>query len=496
MNPTASRSLMAARVHFIGIGGIGMCGLAELLHNMGSTVSGSDLAENAQIARLRELGIQVTIGQRPENIRGAEVVVYSSAIRPNNPEYQEARRLKIPLIPRAESLAEIMRLKRGIAVGGSHGKTTTTSMVAAIFLEAKTNPTIVVGGRLDLIKSTALLGAGEWMIAEADESDGSFSRLSPEIALVTNIDNDHLDHYGTFEHLKKAFFDFAGRVPFYGAAIVCWDDPVVRETFSPFGKRLLRYGFHEDADLRIEGERSRYKVVFAGNELGEFHLNVPGRHNALNAAAAVAVALEAGIDFATIIKGLDRFNGVDRRFQHKGQVAGIDIYDDYGHHPTEIEAVLRAFRERYGDRKLFVAFQPHRFSRTKLCWDQFQTCFSQADRLYLTDIYAAGEDPIANVDADAMLSGIKGQGSDVQPRMGSENGLVRIASKNGLTPILAETATRLASDLLAGKSGATSAAMPPALFTLGAGDIWKLADHVLMALKHATGKAVPEGGKK
>ncbi len=483
MNPTASRSLMAARVHFIGIGGIGMCGLAELLHNMGSTVSGSDLADNAQIARLRELGIQVTIGQRAENVRGAEVVVYSSAVRPTNPEYEEARRLKIPLIPRAESLAEIMRLKRGVAVGGSHGKTTTTSMTAAIFLEAQANPTIVVGGRLDLIKSTALLGSGEWMIAEADESDGSFSRLSPEIALVTNIDNDHLDHYGTFEHLKKAFFDFAGRVPFYGATVVCWDDPVVRETFAPFGKRLVRYGFSEESDLRIEGEKSRYNVYFGGKLLGEFRLQVPGRHNALNAAAAIAVALEAGIDFATIVRGLDRFNGVDRRFQHKGQVAGIDVFDDYGHHPTEIEAVLRAFRERYGDRKLFVAFQPHRYSRTKLCWEQFHTCFSQADQLYLADIYAAGEDPIANVDADSMLLGVREQNKKFHPRQGADSGLLRIASKSGLTPVLAETAARLAADLVAAKA----AGEVPALFTLGAGDIWKLSDQVILALQQATG---------
>ncbi len=463
-----------------------MCGLAELLHNMGSKVSGSDLSDNAQISRLRELGIKVKIGQQAENVHGAEVVVYSSAVKPSNLEYQEARRLKIPLIPRAESLAEIMRLKRGIAVGGSHGKTTTTSMIAAIFLEAQTNPTIVVGGRLDLIKSTALLGSGEWMIAEADESDGSFSRLSPEIALVTNIDNDHLDHYGTFEHLKKAFFDFAGRVPFYGAAIVCWDDGVVREVFTPFGKRLLRYGFRDDSDLRIEGENSRYRVIFEDKFLGEFRLQVPGRHNALNAAAAIATALEAGIDFATIVRGLDRFHGVDRRFQHKGQVAGIDVYDDYGHHPTEIEAVLRAFRERYGDRKLYVAFQPHRYTRTKLCWEQFHTCFSQSDRLYLTDIYAAGEDPIPNVDSDAMLAEITSLGKSAHPRSGALTGLFRISSKNGLTPVLSETAARLAQDLISAKTAGSA----PVLFTLGAGDIWKLSDQVLSALHQQTGETI------
>ncbi len=475
----ASRTLMGARVHFIGIGGIGMCGLAELLHNMGSTVTGSDLADNAQVQRLRELGIKIQIGQKAENIHGSEVVVYSSAVKAQNPEYAEARRLKIPLIPRAESLAEIMRLKRGVAVGGSHGKTTTTSMIAAIFLEAKTDPTIVVGGRLDLIKSTAVLGTGEWMIAEADESDGSFSRLNPEIALVTNIDNDHLDHYGTFEHLKKAFFDFAGRVPFYGAAIVCWDDVIVRETFAPFGKRLVRYGFSDDCDLRLDGEKGAYKVYLHGELQGTFQLHVPGRHNALNAAAAIATALEAGIDFDTIVRGLDRFRGVDRRFQHKGTVGQMDVFDDYGHHPTEIEAVLKAFRERFGDRRLIVAFQPHRYTRTKLCWEQFLTCFGLADRVFITDIYSAGEDPIAGVDAISMINGVKAQDPKFVPR----EGITRIESKNGLTPVMHATAEILADELMklnvsnkAGREGA-------ALFTLGAGDIWKLSSEVLDVLK-------------
>jgi UDP-N-acetylmuramate--alanine ligase len=472
------RTLMGARVHFIGIGGIGMCGLAELLHNMGSTVTGSDLADNAQVQRLREIGIEIQIGQKAENIHDAEVVVYSSAVKPTNPEYAEARRLKIPLIPRAESLAEIMRLKRGVAVGGSHGKTTTTSMIAAIFLEAKTDPTIVVGGRLDLIKSTAVLGSGHWMIAEADESDGSFSRLNPEIALVTNIDNDHLDHYGTFEHLKKAFFDFAGRVPFYGAAIVCWDDPIVRETFAPFGKRLVRYGFSEDCDLRLVGEKGNYEVFLSGEKLGSFVLHVPGRHNALNAAAALATALEAGIDFETAVRGLDRFRGVDRRFQHKGTVAQMDVFDDYGHHPTEIEAVLKAFRERYGSRRLVVAFQPHRFTRTKLCWDQFLTCFGLADRVYITDIYAAGEEPIAGVDATSMINGILAQDAKYIPR----EGVTRIESKGGLTPVLRETAEILADELKV-NSAADGGRGGAALFTLGAGDIWKLSSEVLDVLK-------------
>lgn len=464
-----------ARVHFIGIGGIGMCGLAELLHNMGSTVTGSDLSENQQVLRLRELGVKIAIGHHAQNVHAADVVVYSSAVKATNPEYAEARRRKIPLIPRAESLAEIMRLKRGIAVGGSHGKTTVTSMLAAVFLAAKTDPTIVVGGRLDLIKSTALLGSGDWMIAEADESDGSFSKLSPEIAIVTNIDNDHLDHYGTFELLKKAFFDFAARVPFYGAAVVCWDDPIVRETFAPFGKRLIRYGFSPDCELRIEGEKSHYEVfeTIAGSateqKLGHFRLRVPGRHNALNAAAAIAVAREAGLDFATIARGLEDFAGVDRRFQHKGEAGGIDVFDDYGHHPTEIEAVLKAFRERFADRRLLVAFQPHRYSRTKLCWEQFLKCFAEADRVFITDVYAAGEDPIASVDTPTLIHDILGQATEFRPR----EGVVHIDSKAGLTPVLRPVAEQLARDLRPGD----------ALFTLGAGDIYKLATEVLACLK-------------
>ncbi len=309
--------LAQAKVHFIGIGGIGMCGLAELLKNMGGHVSGSDLSENAQVQRLRTLGITVQIGHAPENVSDAEVVVYSSAVKPDNPEFREARRLKIPLIPRAEALAEIMRLKRGIAVGGSHGKTTTTSMAAAVFLHAGAQPTIVVGGRLDLIKSTALLGQGDWLIAEADESDGSFSRLSPEIVIVTNIDNDHLDYYGTVAQLKRAFFDFAMRVPFFGLAIVCGDDTAVRETFRDYGKRILTYGFSAENDVRISGERGQYEVFREDEKLGVFRLQLPGRHNALNATAALLAGLEAGFSFAVCSAGLESFAGVDRRFQFK-----------------------------------------------------------------------------------------------------------------------------------------------------------------------------------
>lgn len=447
--------LAQVKVHFIGIGGIGMCGLAELLKNMGGQVSGSDIAENAQTMRLKSMGIEIRIGQTAENIHGAEVVVYSSAIKPENPEFKEARRLKIPLIPRAEALAEMMRLKRGIAVGGSHGKTTTTSMTAAIFLEAKTQPTIVVGGGLNLIKSTALLGQGDWMIAEADESDGSFSRLSPEIVIVTNIDNDHLDYYGTVEYLKKAFFDFAMRIPFYGLAIVCGDDPAIRETFRDYGKRILFYGFDEGNDLRIRGEKSVYEVFRGGERLGEFRLQVPGRHNALNATAALAAGLEAGLPFKTCVEGLDRFAGADRRFQFKGEAKGVDFYDDYGHHPTEVRAVVQAFKEKFPDRRLVAVFQPHRFSRTLLCWDQFLDCFKGIDRLFICDIYPAGEMPIANISGERLVREIHG-----------------MSEKASHLPNSMDKVTSITGELRAGD----------VFVTLGAGDIHKLGPSLIESL--------------
>ncbi len=442
--------LAKARVHFIGIGGIGMCGLAELLHNMGGRVSGSDMAENAQTQRLRSMGIDVRIGHDPENVRNAEVVVYSSAVRAENPEFREARRLKIPLIPRAEALAEIMRLKRGIAVAGSHGKTTTTSMTASVFLRANAQPTIVVGGRLDLIKSTALLGQGDWLIAEADESDGSFLRLSPEIAIITNIDSDHLDHYGTVANLKRAFLDFATRIPFYGLAIVCGDDPLARETFHDFGKRILFYGFNEGNDLRIEGTKDTYRMYREGVLLGEYLLQLPGRHNALNAAAAIAAGMEAGIPFATCAEGIAAFDGVDRRFHYKGTKAGVDVYDDYAHHPTEIMAVLAAFKEKFPDRRLVVVFQPHRYSRSLLCWEQFLTSLKDANRIFICDIYAAGEDPIAGIHSKRLAS-------EMAAKLGDA---VRVDYLSNETDRVAVLHSEV-------KSG-------DVLITLGAGDVYKL----------------------
>lgn len=399
--------LKTSHFHFIGIGGIGMSGLAELLHNMGATVTGSDLSINAQVEHLKEIGIQIFQGHARENVLEPHVVVYSSAVNRSNPEMLEAKEKKIPVIRRAEALAEIMRLKRGIAIGGSHGKTTTTSLIASIFLEAQKSPTIVVGGRLDVIKSTAQLGEGEWLIAEADESDGSFQLLSPEIAIVTNIDDDHLDHYKTFENLKRAFFDFAARVPFYGAAVVCGDDPVIREVFHDFPKKVITYGIEEHNDFVIKGSKGSFDVFHLEKKIVSLQLSLPGDHNAKNALAALVASLEAGISVETAARGLETFKGVDRRFQSRGQFKGIDVFDDYGHHPTEILNTLKGAKEKFPDRRIVALFQPHRYSRTELCWDNFLTCFDDSDLLLLTDIYAAGEQERPGVTSDRLFSEIK-----------------------------------------------------------------------------------------
>lgn len=398
--------LAKARVHFIGIGGIGMCGLAELLHNLGAQVTGSDASANRNTERLRGMGIKVYQGHAEENLGDCEVVVYSSAVRESNVEFAAARRNKIPLIRRAEALADMMNLKRGIAVAGTHGKTTTTSLTASIFLHAGLDPTIIVGGRLDVIKSTAQLGKGEWLIAEADESDGSFTHLSPEVVIITNVDNDHLDHYKTFDNLQAAFLDFAMRIPFYGVAIVCGDDPHLRRLFARFGKRWISYGTGKDNDFVLAKADDHWTVKSEGKLVGELRPAMPGQHNALNALASVLAGMQAGVPFATAADAVARFGGVDRRFQHKAFVRGVDIYDDYGHHPTEIRAALSGFKEKFPNRRLVTVFQPHRYSRTQICWEDFRNCFKQTDTLFLLDIYPAGEAPIEGVDAPALLAQI------------------------------------------------------------------------------------------
>ncbi|HEX4923398.1 MAG TPA: UDP-N-acetylmuramate--L-alanine ligase [Bdellovibrionales bacterium] len=400
--------LAKSKVHFIGIGGIGMSGLAELLHNMGAKVSGSDLADNANVQRLKQLGVKTFIGHERANVIDADVVVYSSAVNFENPEIVEAKSRRIPIIPRAEVLAEIMRIKRGIAVGGTHGKTTTTSMIATIMIQGNFDPTVVVGGRLDLIKSNSFLGQGDWLVAEADESDGSFLKLSPEISIVTNIDNDHMEFFKSDENLDRAFLDFAARIPFYGVAIACGDDQRIRRVFKDFNKNIYFYGFNEGNDFRLAGEKGRYKVYKDKREIGSFALSLPGRHNALNAVASIIAGLEVGIPFETCAEALNSFLGVDRRFQLKGEAKGVRVYDDYGHHPTEVRAVLSAFREKFPERRLVALFQPHRYTRTQTCWTEFCESFNLADQVYVMDIYSAGEKPVANVTAERLAAEMKG----------------------------------------------------------------------------------------
>lgn len=399
--------LAKARVHFIGVGGIGMCGLAELLHNMGAQVTGSDASENKNTVRLKELGIKVFKGHDEGNLGECEVVVYSSAVREDNVEYKAARKRKIPLIRRAEALADIMNFKRGIGIAGTHGKTTTTSLTASIFLKANLDPTIVVGGRLDVIKSTAQLGQGDWLIAEADESDGSFTHLTPEIVIITNIDNDHLDHYKTIENLEGAFLDFARRIPFYGAAIICGDDAGLKRVFANFGKRCISYGLNSDNDYVLKRETDHWTVTHEGNLIGELRPAMPGQHNALNSLAAILASLQAGVTFETAAAAVAGFGGVDRRFQHKASIRGIDFYDDYGHHPTEVKAVLAGFKERFPQRRLVTVFQPHRYSRTQICWNDFLTCFKDTDVLFVLDIYPAGEAPIKGVSSENLIEQIQ-----------------------------------------------------------------------------------------
>lgn len=448
-----STKLAQSNFHFIGIGGIGMCGLAELLCNMGAKVSGSDLANNAQTAHLQKLGIKIYLGHDASNVGEADVVVYSSAVRFNNPEILEARKKKIPLIPRAEALAEIMRLKRGIAVAGTHGKTTTTSMVSSIFLHAQNDPTIFVGGRFDRINSTARLGQGEWLIAEADESDGSFHKLSPEIAIITNIDSDHLDHFKSFENLQRSFFDFAHRIPFYGSMVVHGDDDKVYSLFESFPKRILFYGFHERNDVQIIGEKGSYKLKRDGKPWLEFQLPVPGQHNALNATAAILASHAAGVDLKECAAGVAAFSGVDRRFEFKGEKRGVKVYDDYGHHPTEVKATLQGFREKFPKSKIVVYFQPHRFSRTEFCWNEFLKCFDDADRLLLGDIYPAGESPIPGISSERLFAEIKHTNKSYEAKEQLQADRIALSLKDG-----------------------------DVFVTLGAGDGWKLGLDVLSKL--------------
>jgi UDP-N-acetylmuramate--alanine ligase len=408
------------RIHFVGIGGIGMSGIAEVLLNLGYKVSGSDLKSSTVTQRLASLGAAVFEGHRAENIIGADVVVASSAIPPDNPEISEAHTLHIPVIQRAEMLAELMRLKYGIAIAGMHGKTTTTSMVAAVLAGGGLDPTVVVGGRVDAMGSNARLGKSQYLVAEADESDRSFLKLSPILAVVTNIDREHMDCYRNMGDVKRAFLEFMDRVPFYGMVVVCNDDPMLRRILPQIRRRTITYGTRRDSDFHIKlgksipgtGENrpiSRFHVTFQKESLGEFRLHVPGVHNVLNATAAIAVGIGLDIEPEEIRSALESFRGVDRRFQLRGQAAGVSVIDDYGHHPTEVRATLAAARQ-CGFRKVHVVFQPHRYTRTQLLMDEFADAFHDADALFILDIYAASEPPIEGITGEALARHIQDVG--------------------------------------------------------------------------------------
>lgn len=402
------------RIHFVGIGGIGMSGIAELLLNLRYRVSGSDLKESAATERLRSLGAVIYVGHKAEQVEGADVVVVSSAVRSDNPEVVAARARNIPVIPRAEMLAELMRMKYGIAVAGSHGKTTTTSLIATVLAEAGMDPTLVIGGRLNSLGTNARLGTGEFLVAETDESDGSFLLLSPTVAVVTNIDPEHLDHYGQMESLQEAFVRFVNKVPFYGLAVLCLDHPNVRALLPQVRKRTVTYGLARQADVRAEdirwsGWQSRFRVFRQQEELGEIHLRLPGVHNVANALAAVAVADELELDFQVVRRALENFAGIQRRFQIRGEAAGVLVVDDYGHHPAEILATLAAARKGW-ERRIVAVFQPHRYTRTQLCFDGFLGAFHDADVLVVLDIYPAGEKELHGVHASRLAEGIRKQG--------------------------------------------------------------------------------------
>jgi UDP-N-acetylmuramate--alanine ligase len=463
----------ARAIHFVGIGGIGMSGIAELLVNLGYRVSGSDARASEITERLARLGVRVAIGHAAANVGDADVVVVTSAVSPENPEVAAAHAAHVPVIPRAEMLAELMRLRFAVAVAGAHGKTTTTSMVAWMLERAGLDPTAVIGGRLSAFGSNARLGRGPLMVAEADESDRSFLKLFPSIAVITNIDREHMEAYGTFDRVLDAFAEFAGKVPFYGAVVACIDDPHVREILPRVTRRVITYGFADGADVRGEAPttdgrratcRVRYQLPQHPDAAGEgvLTVSVPGVHNLQNALAAVAVGAELGVPFAKMAEALAEFRGADRRFQIKGEAAGVTVVDDYGHHPTEIDAVLRAARAGAPSRVVAV-FQPHRYTRTRDHLDAFGRVLSEADLTILTDIYAAGEPAMPGVTAAAMADAIRRHGR------GAVEAVVPFD----------ELAHRVAALVRPGD----------VVLTLGAGSIGQIGDRVLDELRHVAEQA-------
>ncbi len=454
------------RVHFVGIGGVGMCGLAELLLAQGYAVSGSDLASGPTALRLRRLGASVAIGHAAEHVGTADVVVASSAVRRGNPELAEAEARGIPVIPRAEMLAEVMRLKDGIAVAGTHGKTTTTSLIAHLLDAAGLDPTVVVGGRVmgsgaAADRTGARLGQGPFLVAEADESDGSFLHLSPVVAVITNVEPEHLDHYGTVDAMEAAFVAFANRLPFWGRAVLCIDDPGVQRLLPRIARRRTTYGFSAQAEwlahaVERDGRGSRFRVRRGSETLGETRLAIPGRHNVANALAALAVAAELDVPFARAAEALASFAGVERRFEEKGSARGVRVVDDYGHHPTELRATLAAARGVHAGR-LVAVFQPHRYTRTRDLFDDFAAAFHDADLLVLTEIYAAGEPKLPGVEAASLAAAVRERGHRD----------VRFIAELEAIP------AALAPDLRAGDL----------VLTLGAGSITKLGPLLLAALE-------------
>jgi len=406
----------ARHIHLVGIGGIGMSGIAELLINLGYRISGSDIRKTEVTEHLSDLGGNVFVGHRPQNVDGADVVVFSSAVRDDNPELIEARERSVPVIPRAEMLAELMRLKYGIAVAGAHGKTTTTSMIGSVLTSGGLDPTVIIGGRLNQWGgSNARLGSSDFLVAEADESDGSFLSLSPSMAVITNIDYEHVDFYGSMNNLRKTFIDFINKIPFYGRAILCLDDKEIQGLIPRLKKSYLTYGLNPQADIRAseiskQGLNTSFVVTVKDRLVGNIAICTPGDHNVLNALAAVGVGLELDIDIEYIRKGLKDLGGLKRRFEIKDERGGILFLDDYGHHPTEIVATISTAKECWPDRRLVVVFQPHRYTRTRDLYDRFVTSFNQADFLIITPLYGAGEEPIPGIDSKHLHQGIRDHG--------------------------------------------------------------------------------------
>ncbi len=444
-------------IHMVGIGGAGMSGIAEVLLNLGYNVRGSDMADSPAVRRLEKLGAEIYIGHGADNVADADVLVKSTAVKADNPEVLKAQEEGIAIIPRAEMLAELMRLKTGVAVAGTHGKTTTTSLLASIFDQAKLDPTVIIGGRLNAYGANARLGEGEYLIAEADESDGSFLCLFPIINIVTNVDLDHMDFYSNQGAIDEAFIAFMNKVPFYGLNVVCGDDPGVQRVLPKVKRRILTYGLGADNSIRAKiiscGPSSRFTVFLHGKELGEVDLSQPGRHNVLNALAAIGVALEAGISPETCMEGLSRFNGVGRRFEKKGERNEVLVIDDYGHHPAEIAATLATARECFPGRRLVVVFQPHRFSRTQALFGEFCKVFGEVDKLLLVEIYPASESPIPGVSGESLAQGI---------RQVSSTDVTYFPTFDAVNEVLPEILER--GDIF---------------ITLGAGNVWTIGQHYL-----------------